>query len=60
MVELFSKTNGNEHCFLAPAKSPRSAISNNFINKIITGIQKSLLVAAEPTRKWRHTVKMCL
>ena len=38
----FLKTNGKEHCFLAPAKLPRSAILNNFVNKIITAIQKSL------------------
>ena len=28
--------------FLAPAKSPRSAILNNFVDKIITAIQKLL------------------
>ena len=38
----FSKTNVNEHCFLAPAKLPRSAILNDFVNKIITTIKKSL------------------
>ena len=36
------KTNGKEHCFLSLAKLPRSAILNNFVNKIITTIQKSL------------------
>ena len=38
----FLKTNVKEHCFLAPAKLPRSAILNDFVNKIITAIQKSL------------------
>ena len=39
---IFLKTNGLEHCFLAPAKLPRSAILNNFVDKIVTAVQKSL------------------
>ena len=49
--------------FLAPAKLPRSGILNNSVDKIITAIKKIVeiaLVAAEPTRKWHHTVKICL
>ena len=38
----FLKTNGKKHFFLAPAKLLCSAILNNFVNKIITAIQKSL------------------
>ena len=61
---IFLKINGLEHCFLAPAKLPRTAILNNFIDKIVTAIKKSLklllYVSAEPTRKWCHTVKICL
>ena len=40
--KTFLKTNGLEDCFLAPAKLPRSAILNNFVDTIITAIQKSL------------------
>ena len=40
--EQFLKNNGKEHCFLSPAKLPRSAILNKFVNKIMTAIQKSL------------------
>ena len=57
------KKNGLEHCFLAPAKLPRSAILNNGVDKIVTAIQKIVeiaLVSAKPTRKWRHTVKIWL
>ena len=59
----FLKTNGKEHCFVAPVKLPRSDILSNIVNKIITAIKKILeiaLVAAKPTRKWRHTVKIGL
>ena len=61
--KTFLKTKGLEHCFLAPVKLTRSAILSNFVDKIITAIQKSFeiaLVAAEPTRKWRNTVKIYL
>ena len=40
--DIFLKTNGLEHCFLAPAKLPLIAILNNFVNKIVTALQKSL------------------
>ena len=40
--DIFLKTNGLEHCFLAPAKLPRSAILNNFVDKLVKAIQKSL------------------
>ena len=40
--QFLKKKNGNEHCFLVPAKLPRSVILNNFVNKIITVIQKTL------------------
>ena len=63
MEGQFLKTNGQGHCFLAPAKLPRSAILNNVVNKIVTAIKKIVeiyLAAAEPTSKWRHTVNICL
>ena len=40
--EQFLKTNGQEHCFLVPAKLPRIVILNNFVNKFVTADQKSL------------------
>ena len=41
------KTNEQGHCFLAPAKLPRSAILNIFVNKIVTVIKKIVEIRKE-------------